>query len=158
MSIIQGQPLALEKSLFSIAVVVSRFNEAVTTRLLEGALTRAKAMNLPEPWVIWVPGAIEIPLIVQRLAKNHSHDAIVALGAVIRGETSHYDYVCQQVSQGCQQIGLTHDIPVIFGVLTTENEEQALERAGGVHGNKGADAMDTACEMISVLRKLEGYT
>ena len=104
--------------------------------------------------MIQVPGAIEIPLVAKLLAESNRYKAIIALGAVIRGETSHYDYVCDQVSQGCQKVMLDFNIPVIFGVLTTENEEQALARVGGVHGHKGIDAADAALEMIQVVEEL----
>ena len=104
--------------------------------------------------IVHVPGAVEIPIAAQRLAQVGIYDAIVALGAVIRGETSHYDYVCEQVSQGCQHVALQNDIPVIFGVLTTENEAQAKDRIGGAHGNKGADAAMAAVETVSVLRQI----
>jgi 6,7-dimethyl-8-ribityllumazine synthase len=97
-----------------------------------------------------VPGAVEIPFAVQRLAQLNRYDAIIALGAVIRGETTHYDYVCEQVSQGCQRVMLDFDCPVIFGVLTTENEAQALDRVGGNHGHKGKDALDCALQMIAI--------
>lgn len=139
---------------FRIAVVVSRFNEEITRRLLEGALARLKERRFEEELVtvIWVPGAVEIPLVAQRLAQLEKYDAIVALGAVIRGETDHYDYVCGQVSQGCQRVALENDIPVLFGVLTTDDEAQARDRAGGRHGNKGRDAVDAAVEMVAVLR------
>lgn len=141
---------------FPIAVVVSRFNEQVTERLLEGALQRLKELEFDEGQItiVEVPGAIEIPLILQKLSELHQFDALVALGAVIRGETTHYDYVCSQVSEGCQQISLQYKIPVVFGVLTTENEEQALDRCGGKHGHKGKDAVDTACEMVALLRAI----
>src|SRR5690242_13114389 len=135
-----------------IAIVVSRFNHEVTERLLHGAQERLKALNFPSEnvTVVWVPGAVEIPLIAKRLAGQARYQVIICLGAVIRGETSHYDYVCDQVSQGCQKIALEYDIPVIFGVLTTEDEDQAFARAGGAFGNKGSDAVDAALEMISV--------
>lgn len=141
---------------FPVALVVSRFNESVTSGLLEGALRRLseKGFTDSQITVVKVPGAVEIPLAAQRLAQLGSYDAVICLGAVIRGETSHYDYVCQQVSQGCQHVALQNDLPVIFGVLTTENEEQALERIGGKHGHKGCDAVDAAIEMVSVLRQI----
>ncbi len=141
---------------FNVAIVVSRFNEEVTSRLLQGATDELKRRDFraEQITVVWVPGAIEIPLTAQRLAQLGKYDAIITLGAVIRGETSHYDYVCDQVSQGCQLVSLQNDIPVIFGVLTTENEEQAMARAGGAHGNKGADAAVAAVEMVSVLKKI----
>ncbi len=100
-----------------------------------------------------VPGAVEIPLTVQLLAKSKRFDAIIALSCVIRGDTSHYDYVCDQVSQGCQRVMLDQDIPVIFGVLTTENEEQAYARVGGAEGHKGEEAADAAIEMVEIMDK-----
>ncbi|MES2614666.1 MAG: 6,7-dimethyl-8-ribityllumazine synthase [Bdellovibrionota bacterium] len=141
---------------FPIAVVVSRFNEEITQLLLSGALARLQEFQFSEELVtvVWVPGAVEIPLTTQHLAQSKKFQAIVCLGAVVRGETTHYDYVCQQVSQGCQKVGLENNIPVIFGVLTTENEEQAFARVGGTHGHKGCDAVDTACEMVSLLKSL----
>lgn len=140
-----------------LAFVVSRFNEEVTSKLLEGALARAKEKGFANSdiTVVWVPGAVEIPLAAQRLAlRRASYGAIICLGAVIRGETSHYDYVCSMVAEGCNTVSLTHNIPVVFGVLTTENEEQALERCGGKHGHKGKDAVDAAIEMVATLRRL----
>jgi 6,7-dimethyl-8-ribityllumazine synthase len=144
------------KEVYNVAIVVSRFNEEVTRRLLEGAVQRLKELNFSDEHitVVWVPGAVEIPLTAQCLARANNIEAIICLGAVIRGETSHYDYVCEQVSQGCQRVALENDIPVIFGVLTTEDEEQALDRAGGKHGHKGRDAVDAALEMVSVLRQI----
>ncbi|MFU8797442.1 MAG: 6,7-dimethyl-8-ribityllumazine synthase [Gammaproteobacteria bacterium] len=138
-----------------IAIVVSRFNEEITNLLLEGALQRLKELNIEEEFikVIKVPGAVEIPLIAQRLAREGIYEAIICLGAVIRGETTHYDYVCEQVSMGCQQVALANDIPIIFGILTTENEAQAMARVGGAHGHKGRDAADAAMEMIEISRQ-----
>ena len=136
-----------------IAIIKSKFNQPVTSKLLEGALAQAKALNIPEDnlTVIEVPGVVEIPLIAKLLAKQKKYQAIIALGAVIRGETSHYDYVCDQVSQGCQQVMMDFEVPVIFGVLTTENAAQAFDRVGGQHGHKGRDAMDTAVEMAGLV-------
>lgn len=134
-----------------LAIVVSEFNVEITARLLEGAKERLRELSAKEAHIVWVPGAIEIPLMAQHLARTQKYDAIVALGAVIRGETSHYDYVCQQVSFGCQKISLELHLPIIFGVLTTENELQAWERSGGKHGHKGRDAVDTAFCMIHLL-------
>lgn len=105
--------------------------------------------------LVEVPGAVEIPFVAQLLAKKQKVEVIVALGAVIRGETSHYDYVCDQVSQGCQRVMLDYNIPVVFGVLTTENDEQALDRAGGAHGHKGRDAIDCAVSMRSIKQQLQ---
>ena len=104
--------------------------------------------------VVDVPGAVEIPLIAKLLAKSARYGAVIALGAVIRGETTHYDYVCQQVSEGCQRVSFEFEVPVIFGVLTTENEDQARERVGGEHGHKGIDAADCAISMVAVLKQL----
>lgn len=139
-----------------IAVVVSRFNEEITQRLHDGAVKRLQEMGFNEDQytVAWVPGAVEIPFIAQRFAATKQYAAVICLGAVIRGDTTHYDYVCQQVSFGCQKVALEKNIPVIFGVLTTENEEQALERTGGMHGHKGSDAVDAALDMISVLQQI----
>jgi 6,7-dimethyl-8-ribityllumazine synthase len=141
---------------FNIAIVISRFNEEITQRLYDGAIKRLQEKNFPENHitVVWVPGAVEIPLTAQRLADSECYEAIICLGAVIRGDTSHYDYVCTQVSNGCQKVALDNDMPVIFGVLTTDNEEQALERVGGQHGHKGSDAVDAALDMVSVLRQI----
>jgi len=141
---------------FPVGIVVSRFNHEITGPLLEGAMQRLKELEFSEKaiTIVWVPGAVEIPIAAQRLAQLGTFDAILALGAVIRGETTHYDYVCDQVSTGCQQVALQNDIPVIFGVLTTENEAQAKDRIGGNHGHKGRDAVDAAIEMVAVLRQL----
>lgn len=139
----------------NIAIIISRFNRMVTDKLLQGAQERYRELAPDDqPLIICVPGAIEIPFIAQKLAKTGEYDAIVTLGAVIRGETTHYDYVCDQVSTGCQKVMLKYDIPVIFGVLTTENEAQALDRVGGAHGHKGRDAIDAAFHMISLSGQL----
>ncbi len=137
-----------------IAIIVSRFNQEITQRLLQGAKERFGEAGLSHDQfpVTWVPGAIELPLAAQQFAKREEFSAIICLGAVIRGETDHYDYVCQQVSYGCQRVALDFDIPVIFGVLTTENEEQALARTGGAHGHKGREAADAAMEMIAIMQ------
>lgn len=141
---------------FDVAIIVSRFNENITQKLLNGALQRLKERNfdMDRVTVVWVPGAIEIPLTAQRLARQDKFEAIICLGLVVNGETRHFDYVCDQVSQGCQHVALTHDIPVIFGVLTTLNEEQALARAGGKDGNKGSESVDAALDLISVLSQI----
>lgn len=141
---------------YNIALVVSHFNEEITQALYEGAVARLQELGFANEHitVVWVPGAVEIPLTAQRLARADGYEAIICLGAVIRGETTHYDYVCEQVSMGCQKVALENDVPVIFGVLTTENEEQAHDRIGGKHGHKGRDAVDAALEMVSVLRQI----
>lgn len=138
------------------AIIVSRFNESVTDKLADGALNRflESGVSRDDITLIQVPGAVEIPLTAKLLAQTRQYSAIVTLGAIIRGETGHYDFVCEQVSQGCQRVMLDNDIPVIFGVLTTENEEQAFARAGGAHGNKGKDAADAALEMVGIIEKI----
>ncbi len=140
-----------------LAIVVAEFNSEITQALLTGALERLSQAGIPASHiqVIWVPGAIEIPLVVKLLAEQQLAHAIIALGAVIRGDTSHYDYVCAQVSEGCQQVMLDFTIPVIFGVLTTENEAQAYARVGGEHGHKGFDAADAALAMLSIVSQLD---
>ncbi|CAM2785944.1 6,7-dimethyl-8-ribityllumazine synthase [Legionella worsleiensis] len=145
------------KSPFPIAVVVSTFNEAITTAMKQGTLDRLAELGFKpnDITLVEVPGAVEIPLVAQLLAKTRQVHAIIALGAVIRGETTHYDYVCEQVSQGCQSVMLDYEIPVIFGVLTTENEEQAWDRLGGTHGHKGRDAADCAVEMYLLSQQLQ---
>lgn len=142
---------------FSVGIVVSRFNEQVTTKLCEGAIQRLKELEITNNHitVVWVPGAVEIPIVAKQLAESGQYAAVITLGAVIRGETGHYDFVCKQVSDGCQQIALATGVPIIFGVLTTENLEQALDRAGGKHSHKGREAVDAAFEMVSVLQQLK---
>jgi 6,7-dimethyl-8-ribityllumazine synthase len=141
---------------FPIALVVSSFNQDITNELKEGALRRLHELGFSEQeiTVIDVPGAVEIPIIAQKIAQKGRCKAIVALGAVIRGDTSHYDYVCQQVSNGCQTVSLTVGVPVIFGVLTTENEAQAWDRLGGSHGHKGIEAIDCAVTMVRLMQQL----
>lgn len=136
-----------------IAIVVSQFNAEITNLLLDGGVKYLEKSGCPvsEKDIYRVAGAIEIPLIASLLASSKKVDAIICYGAVIRGETSHYDYVCQQVSYGCQKVALTHQIPVIFGVLTLENEEQGYERCGGAFGHKGEDCAQTALEMITLV-------
>lgn len=140
-----------------IAIVISRFNEAVTKKLLDGTLTRLMAFGIPSQTVktCWVPGAIEIPLTAKRLARTENYEAIICLGAIIRGETDHYDYVCNQVSLGCQQVALECEVPIIFGILTTQNKEQAFVRVGSGHSNKGAQMADAAMEMIRLMKTIE---
>ena len=139
-----------------LSIVVSQFNQYITGRLLEGCLQYLRQHGIPEQnmTVVEVPGAIEIPLACQQLITYQQPNAIIALGCVIRGETSHYDYVCDQVSQGCQQLMMRHATPVIFGVLTTENEAQALARVGGEHGHKGVEAAESALMMIDILAQV----
>lgn len=137
---------------WKIGIVTSRFNEEVTQLLLEGALSqlREHGIELSQIDSVTVPGAVEIPLAAQLLLRNGCH-GVITLGAVIRGETTHYDYVCNSVERGCSQLTLTEEKPVIFGVLTTENDEQAMDRVGGRHGHKGKDAADTLVEMLNLV-------
>ena len=140
-----------------IGIVVARFNEFITSKLLAGALDNLKRENVNEKdiEVAWVPGAFEIPLIASKMAKSGKYDAVICLGAVIRGSTSHYDYVCSEVSKGIAAVSLESGVPVMFGVLTTENIEQAIERAGTKAGNKGYDCAVGAVEMVNLIREME---
>ena len=137
-----------------LAVVVSRFNEGVTSRLLAGALEAVRKHGVSEHEVVIVPGSFELPLAAKRLAETRRYDAIVCLGAVIRHETDHYEHVAREAAAGIQRAALETGVPCIFGVLTTEREEQALERAGGKHGNKGFEAVEFAIEMAKLMRGL----
>lgn len=139
-----------------IGIVASRFNDFITSKLLEGAkdaLIRHE-VNEDDIEIAWVPGAFEIPLIANKMAKSKKYDAVICLGAVIRGSTSHYDYVCNEVSKGIAQASLNNDIPVMFGIVTTENIEQAIERAGTKAGNKGFDCAVDAIEMVNLIREM----
>ena len=138
------------------AIVASRFNEFITSKLLEGALDMLRRHGAAENAVdvVWVPGAFEIPLVAKKLASCGRYDAVICVGAVIRGATSHYDYVCNEVSKGIAQAGFLTGVPVIFAVVTTENIEQAVERAGTKSGNKGADGAMAAMEMVNLLKKI----
>ncbi len=138
-------------------IVVSRFNEFVTKALLEGALNELRRSGVLDTAikVVWVPGAYEIPLACQTLCQSEKPDAFLALGCIIRGETTHYEHMAQSVSDGIQKIALEHNIPIGFGVITAENTAQAVDRAGGKHGNKGRDAAKSALEMIQVLKQLK---
>lgn len=139
-----------------IAIITSTFNTKITQLLYEGAKSRLeeKGVIFSTEDIFFVPGAVEIPVVATRLAQLHIYDAIICLGAVIRGETDHYNYVCESVTYGCQKVAIEYGIPVIFGILTTDDEKQALARCGGVHGHKGKDAVDTALEMIKIMRNL----
>lgn len=140
-----------------VGIVATRFNEFITSKLLSGALDGLKRHDVQEENidVAWVPGAFEIPLIASKMSKSKKYDAIICLGAVIRGNTTHYDYVCSEVSKGIAHVSLNSDIPVMFGVLTTENIEQAIERAGTKAGNKGFDCAVGAIEMVNLIREIE---
>lgn len=139
-----------------VAIVVARFNEFITGKLLGGAVDALErhGANSDDIEVAWVPGAFEIPMLAQALAKSGKYDAVICLGAVIRGGTTHYDYVCAEVSKGVAQVGMATGVPTIFGVLTTENIEQAIERAGTKAGNKGFEAAVSAIEMANLLRSI----
>jgi 6,7-dimethyl-8-ribityllumazine synthase len=139
-----------------LAIVAGRFNAHITHPLLDGALATLgeHGVDAATIGVHWVPGAFEIPLVARRLAASGSVDAVVCLGAVIRGETAHFDYVAGPCAAGIAQAGLDTGVPVIFGVLTTNDEQQALDRAGGCEGNKGSEAALTAIEMVTLLRTL----
>jgi 6,7-dimethyl-8-ribityllumazine synthase len=140
-----------------IGIVVSRFNDFISGRLLEGALDCLLRHGVAEQdiTVIRVPGAMEIPVAAQRLARSKRYDAVICVGCVIRGETSHYEQVCLEVARGAAAVALETGLPVTFGVLTTENLHQAIERAGAKGGNKGWDAALAAIEMVSLFRSLE---
>ncbi|SFD08923.1 6,7-dimethyl-8-ribityllumazine synthase [Butyrivibrio sp. YAB3001] len=139
-----------------VGIVVARFNEFITNKLLGGAIDGLKRENVNDDdiEVAWVPGAFEIPLIARKMADTGKYDAIICLGAVIRGATSHYDYVCAEVSKGIAQVGLEAKIPVMFGVLTTDTIEQAIERAGTKAGNKGFECAQGAIEMVNLIREI----
>jgi len=139
-----------------IGIVAGRFNEFITSKLVGGALDVLKRNDVSEENIdiAWVPGAFEIPLITKKLANTRKYDAIITLGAVIKGSTPHFDYVCAEVSKGVSQISLQSELPVIFGVLTTNNVEEAIERAGTKAGNKGADAAFSAIEMINLIKEI----
>lgn len=140
-----------------IGIVASRFNDFIVSRLIGGCEdTLLRHGVQPEDISLaWVPGAFEIPLIASKMAKSGKYDAVIALGAVIRGSTSHYDYVCSEVSKGIANVSLSSDVPVLFGVLTTDSIEQAIERAGSKAGNKGSECAQGAIEMVNLIRALE---
>jgi len=152
-NVIEGK-LIVEGLKFGI--VVARFNEFITSKLLSGALDALKRHGAKDidVDVAWVPGAFEIPLAAKKMAESTKYHAVICLGAVIRGSTSHYDYVCSEVSKGVATVGLSTGVPTIFGVVTTENIEQAIERAGTKAGNKGTDAAISAIEMANLFRNL----
>lgn len=137
-------------------IVVARFNEFITSKLLSGALDTLHRHegNDEDIDVAWVPGAFEIPVVAKKMAESGKYDAVICLGAVIRGSTTHYDYVCNEVSKGTAQVGMQTGVPTIFGVVTTENIEQAVERAGTKAGNKGVDSAMAAMEMANLLKKI----
>lgn len=154
MKVFEGK-LVSEK--IRIGIVAARFNEFITSKLLSGALDTLKRHDVEEDdiHVAWVPGAFEIPLIASKMANSGNYDAVICLGAVIRGSTTHYDYVCSEVSKGIAQTSMASGIPVMFGILTTENIEQAIERAGTKAGNKGSDCAAGAIEMVNLIREMQ---
>ena len=154
MKILEGN---LISSHIKVGIVCARFNEFIVSKLLSGcedALLR-HGVESEDITVAWVPGAFEIPLIASKMAKSGRYDAVIALGAVIRGSTSHYDYVCAEVSKGIASVSLNSDVPVLFGVLTTDTIEQAIERAGTKAGNKGAECAQGAIEMVNLIRAMQ---
>ena len=147
---------SLVASNIKVAIVAARFNEFITSKLIGGAMDGLSRHGVQEADIhlAWVPGAFEIPLVAAKLANSGKYDAVICLGAVIRGSTSHYDYVCAEVSKGIATVSLQAQIPVLFGVLTTDTIEQAIERAGTKAGNKGYDAL-SAVEMVNLIREIE---
>jgi 6,7-dimethyl-8-ribityllumazine synthase len=137
-----------------VAIVVARFNRDITEKLLEGAEATLRKRDAADVTVTWVPGAYELPLVAKRLAESGTADAVVCLGAVIRGETAHFEYVAGEAAAGITRASLDTGVPVIFGVLTVDNREQALDRLGGKDGHKGEEAALTAIEMVALLRRL----
>ena len=154
MRTLEGKVVARE---IKVGIVAARFNEFIVSKLVAGARDGLLRHDVKDEDIdlAWVPGAFEITLIASKMAKSGKYDAVICLGAVIRGATSHYDYVCSEVSKGIASVSLTSDIPVMFGVLTTDNIEQAIERAGTKAGNKGYDCALGAIEMVNLVRQLE---
>lgn len=154
MRVLEGKLVA---SGLKVGIVAVRFNEFIVSKLVSGALDGLKRHDVKEEDIdiAWVPGAFEIPLIADKMAKSKKYDAVICLGTVIRGATSHYDYVCNEVSKGIAQVSLNTGIPVLFGVVTTENIEQAIERAGTKAGNKGYDCALSAIEMVQLIKEVE---
>ncbi|MDE7367985.1 MAG: 6,7-dimethyl-8-ribityllumazine synthase [Lachnospiraceae bacterium] len=153
MNTLEGKLVAQD---MKVGIVAARFNEFITSKLLSGAVDGLVRHGVKEDDITtaWVPGAFEIPLIAGKMAKSGKYDAIICVGAVIRGATSHYDYVCNEVSKGIAQVALQSDIPVLFGVVTTDTIEQAIERAGTKAGNKGYDCALSAVEMVNLIKQL----
>lgn len=153
-NLVEGKVVAKEG--MKVAIVASRFNEIIVNKLLGGAVDGLVRHGVEENNITaaWVPGAFEIPIAAQKLAKSGKYDAVICVGAVIRGDTSHYDYVCNEVSKGVAQVGLNTGVPVLFGIVTTENIEQAIARAGSKAGNKGYDCALSAIEMVNLLEQM----
>ena len=153
MKVLEGKLVAKG---MKVGIVAARFNEFIVSKLLSGALDGLRRHDVKEDdiSVAWVPGAFEIPIAAQKMAGSGKYDAVICLGTVIRGSTSHYDYVCNEVSKGIAHVSRESQIPVLFGVLTTENIEQAIERAGTKAGNKGYDCALSAIEMVNLLKEI----
>ena len=153
--VLEGKVVAKEG--MRVGIVAARFNEIIVNKLLGGAVDGLVRHGVDEKNITaaWVPGAFEIPLVAEKMAESGKYDAVICLGAVIRGDTSHYDYVCNEVSKGVAQVGLKAKLPVLFGVLTTENIEQAIARAGSKAGNKGYDCALSAIEMVNLVEMIE---
>lgn len=153
-NLLEGKLVAKEG--MKVAIVASRFNEIIVNKLLGGAVDGLVRHGVAEDNITaaWVPGAFEIPIAAQKLANSKKYDAVICVGAVIRGDTTHYDYVCNEVSKGVAQVGLATGVPVLFGIITTENIEQAIARAGSKAGNKGYDCALSAIEMVNLLEQM----
>lgn len=152
--VVEGKLVA--KDGMKVGIIASRFNEFIVSKLLIGAVDGLVRHGVLEENITaaWVPGAFEIPAIAQKMAASGKYDAVICVGTVIRGATSHYDYVCNEVSKGIAQVGLNTGVPVLFGIVTTENIEQAIERAGTKAGNKGYDCALSAIEMVNLMQQL----
>lgn len=152
--VLEGKVVAAEG--MRVAIVASRFNEIIVSKLLGGAVDGLVRHGVAESAItaVWVPGAFEIPVVALKLAQSGNYDAVICVGAVIRGQTSHYDYVCNEVSKGIAQAGMATGVPVLFGIVTTENIEQAIARAGSKAGNKGYDCALSAVEMVNLMAQL----
>ena len=158
MKIYEGKLISTKENEVKVGIICARFNEFIVSKLLGGALDGLKRHDVKEEniEVAWVPGAFEIPLIASKMAASGKYDAVICLGAVIRGTTSHYDLVCSEVSKGIANVSLKADIPVMFGVITTDSIEQAIERAGTKAGNKGYDCALSAIEMVNLIKEIQG--
>ena len=153
-NVVEGKVVAPEG--MKVAIVASRFNEIIVNKLLGGAVDGVVRDGVEEDNITaaWVPGAFEIPVVASKMAQSGKYDAVICVGAVIRGQTTHYDYVCNEVSKGIAEVGLDTGIPVLFGIVTTENIEQAIARAGSKSGNKGYDCALSAIEMVNLMEQL----
>ena len=154
MDVVRAQSGATE---IEIGIVIAQFSEYITSKLLEGAIAGLKDNGIGDDTItaVWVPGSFELPLMAQTMLELDHYDLIICLGAVIRGETPHFEYVSQAAATGISRVGLDYGVPVIFGVLTTDNQDQAMERAGGKLGNKGRESAVAGLEMVSIIKQLE---